>query len=87
MGRTIIYSDEFNACVTALGGYRLIDIALETAIDGLRKNPFEFEKFEHDTISFRYARTTQIGSIPPLYVIFQINHDTTVTLLHVEEII
>ncbi len=86
MERTIIYSKEFDECVARLGGYRIIDVALETVIDGLRRNPFGFDKFESDAFSFRYARTTVIGAAPALYVIFTINTDRTVTLVHVEEL-
>ncbi|RYC33405.1 hypothetical protein D3273_02720 [Lichenibacterium minor] len=72
--------------MSRLGGYRIIDAALDTVIDGLRRNPFGFDKFESDLFSFRYARTAQMGGVPPLYVIFTIEADRTVTLVHVEEI-
>lgn len=87
MDRTIIYSPEFEACVARMGGYRIVDMALEAVIDGLRRNPFGFEKFESDLFSFRYARTTAVGMIPPLYIVFTIDPGWTVTLVHVEEIV
>ena len=87
MDRTIVYSPEFEACVAELGGYRVIDPALDAVIDGLRRNPFGFERFESDLFSFRYARTSAVGGTPPLYVIFTIDPDRTVTLVHVEEIV
>lgn len=86
MRRTIAYSEEFDAGVEQLGGYRAINRALETVIDGLSRNPFAFEKFETDEFSFRYARTRRIGTIPELYVIFTIDADRTVTLQRVEVI-
>lgn len=86
MDRTIVYSPEFEICVAGLSGYRIIDPALEVVIDGLRRNPFGFEKFESDVFSFRYARTAPMHGIPPLYVIFTIEADRTVTLVHVEEV-
>ncbi len=86
MDRTIIYSKDFDHCVERIGGYRAIDIVLETIVDGLRRNPFGFPKVENDTLSFRYAMTDRLGNIAPLYVIFTINADRTVTLVHVEEI-
>ncbi len=86
MDRTIIYSPDFDACVAQLGGYRIVDMVLEAVIDGLRRNPFGFERFESELFSFRYARTSAIGTIPPLYVIFTIDPARTVTLVHIEEI-
>lgn len=86
MDRTIVYSAEFEACVVRLGGYRIVDAALDAVIDGLRRNPFGFDRFESDLFSFRYARTAPMHGIPALYVIFTIETDRTVTLVHVEEI-
>ncbi len=86
MDRTIIYSKDFDDCVEGIGGYRAIDTVLETIVDGLRRNPFGFPRFENDALSFRYATTDRLGNIPPLYVIFTVNADRTVTLVHVEEI-
>lgn len=86
MDRTIVYSPEFEACVAGLGGYRIIDPALDAVIDGLRRNPFGFDRFESDLFSFRYARTAPLDGVPSLYVIFTIEADRTVTLRHVEEI-
>lgn len=52
-GRQIIYSIAFDQAVDALGGYRIIDRALDTVIDGLYRNPYGFNKFESDFLSFR----------------------------------
>lgn len=82
--RTIVYSEDFDACVAELGGYRAIDRVLEPVIDGLSRNPFGFDKFESDDFSFRYARTRGVGDIPELFVIFTIEADRTITLLRVE---
>ena len=49
------------------------------------RNPYGFPKFEHDFISFRYARTKPIeGYIPALVVFFVIDPDGTVVLNWVE---
>lgn len=84
-GRQIIYSVAFDRAVEALGGYRAIDTALDTIIDGLYRNPYGFNKFENDYISFRYAITLATAEMPPLVVIFVIGENGDVTLEHVEE--
>lgn len=84
MSWTLIHSDEFRAGVTSLGGYSAIDIALETVCDGLRRNPFGFEKVDLGLYSFRYAKTVRIGGITPLIVIYTIEKDRVVILQHIE---
>ncbi len=84
-GRQIIYSTAFDKAVDDLGGHRSVDAALDTIIDGLHRNPYGFNKFESDFISFRYAITKATVLIPPLVVIFTIAENGDVTLEHVEE--
>jgi hypothetical protein len=83
--REIIASEEFDRCVEELGGYRAIDAAMEPLIEGLMRHPYGFERFEHDFISFRYARTKRIGTVPPLYFVFRIDQDKNVVLEFVAE--
>lgn len=82
--RTVIFSAQFDKCVEELGGYRALDVVLDPVVDGLGRNPWSFEKFETDHFSFRWARTKKRGDIPPLFVIFEINEDRTITLQRVE---
>ena len=84
-GRQIIYSIAFDQAVDALGGYRIIDRALDTVIDGLYRNPYGFNKFESDFISFRYAITKAAPDLFPLIIIFTIAENGDVILEHVEE--
>ena len=65
-GRQIIYSINFDHGVEALGGYRMVDVALDTIIDGLYRNPYGFQKFESDYTSFRYAITASTSEMPEL---------------------
>lgn len=85
--REIIEAESFKEAVNRLGGHRAIDEALEPIIEALYKNPYGFLSFENDWASFRYARTKLLPqySIPPLVVIFTIDHDRNVILQHVEE--
>lgn len=83
--RQIIASKDFDRAVLELGGYRAIDEALEPIIEGLLRNPYGFEKFENDHISFRYARTKSTGWVPALVVIFSINEEKNVVLEHIEK--
>lgn len=86
-GRQIIYSVGFDNGVEALGGYRNIDRALDTIIDALYRNPYGFEKFESDFVTFRYAITEEAPDLLPLVVIFSIGKNGDVTLEHIEEYI
>jgi len=85
--REIIASEYFDQCVAELGGYRAIDLAMEPLVEGLMRNPYGFHRFEHDidSLSFRYARTKRIGSVPPLYFVFRIDQDKNVVLEFVAE--
>lgn len=83
--RQVIESDEFGDAVRALGGHRAIDEALEPIIEALYLNPYGFEFFQNDWISFRYARTKQIEFVPALVVIFTIEPNGDVILQYVEE--
>lgn len=82
--RQIIFSKSFDEAAEKIGGYRIIDEALETVIDGLRLNPYGFEMYQNDWISFRYAVTESIGMAPSLVFIFQILQNRDVELTHVE---
>ncbi|MGB8363526.1 MAG: hypothetical protein ACLQUZ_01280 [Rhizomicrobium sp.] len=84
-GYQIIETDEFRQAVEEIGGYRFVDAALSTIMDGLRRNPFGFHRFESQFVSFRYARTKPIGMVPPLTVIFRIEEPETIYLEHIEE--
>jgi hypothetical protein len=86
-GRQIIYAIDFDRGVEALGGYRMIDVALDTIIDGLYRNPYGFAKFENDFISFRYAIIAGTSDVPELVVTFTIGANGDVTLEHIEEYI
>lgn len=86
-GRQIIYDHSFDAGVEALGGYRSIDRAIDTVIDALYRNPWGFNKFESDFLSFRYALTLPIDDLPALAIIFTIGQNGDVTLEHIEEYI
>jgi hypothetical protein len=86
-GRQIIYAIGFDGDVEVLGGYRMVDAALDTIIDGLYRNPYGFQKFENDFISFRYAITASTAEMPELVVTFTIDKNGDVTLEHIEEYI
>lgn len=85
MARQIIFSHEFSAAVDSLGGYRAVDRAMESIMEGLEKNPYGFHHFESDFISFRYAMTKPIDDLPSLVVVFIINDAKDVILEHIEE--
>lgn len=85
MSREIIYSKDFDKAVDKLGGYRSVDRAIDTVLDGLRRDPYGFNKFENDHLSFRYAITKPIEEMPALAVVFVINTQKDVILEHVEE--
>jgi hypothetical protein len=79
--RQITEGEYFAECVERLGGYRALDLALETILDALLLNPFGFPLIENDWCRIRYARTRMIeGYIPPLIVAFVINEDNDVIL-------
>jgi hypothetical protein len=79
--RQIIEGEYFAQCVLNLGGYRAIDLALETIVEALMQNPYGFPVIENDWCMIRYARTTMIeGYIPPLVVAFSITDGNDVIL-------
>jgi hypothetical protein len=84
MRREIIYDKSFDRAVDALGGYRAIDRALDTVVEALSRNPYAFNKFESDIVSFRYAITSPVRDLPSLVIVFRIEPGN-VTLEHVEE--
>ena len=45
-GYTLVETAEFEKAVGKLGGYRFVDEALATVIDGLMRNPFGFKLIE-----------------------------------------
>jgi hypothetical protein len=83
--REIIESDEFRAAVRKLGGHRAIDDALEPIIEALYLNPYGFEFFQNDWVTFRFAHTKPLEFVPALVVIFTIDDNGNVILEHVEE--
>lgn len=79
--RQIIEGEYFATCVERLGGYRAIDLALETIIEALMQNPYGFPLIQNDWCRIRYARTTMIEAyIPPLIVAFTIDDENNVIL-------
>ena len=84
-GFCIIETDGFKQAVEKIGGYRFVDEALATVMDGLQRNPFGFNRVEHQLFSFRYAITRRIGDIPPLVVIFRIERPETIYLEDIYE--
>lgn len=82
--REIIYSNDFDLAVDTVGGYSIVDDALEIVIDGLRLNPYGYPLFESDLISFRWIVVEATTTRPPLYFTFQILSNRNVELLHVE---
>lgn len=83
--RSIISSKEFDEAVEKLGGYRAVDAAMAPIIEALMLNPYGLPLFESDKFSFRWVATHEIDWVPPLIVIFRIDDDKNVVLLHVEE--
>jgi hypothetical protein len=83
--RSVIEGKFFAECVGRLGGYRAIDLALETAIEALSRNPYAFPLIENDWCSIRYVRTKMIeGYMPALVVAFTIDEEKNVILEWVE---
>ena len=85
--RGIIFSKEFDIAVESVGGYRLVDEALDTVIDGLLLNPYGYSKYENDYVSFRYVKTKPFGHVPPLVFFFIIltNKDVELTDVAIDE--
>jgi hypothetical protein len=79
--RQVIEGEYFAQSVESLGGYRAVDLALETIVEALMHNPYGFPSVENDWCKIRYARTTMIeGYIPPLIVAFTITDEKDVIL-------
>jgi hypothetical protein len=83
--RQIIYDPAFDAAVEHLGGYILVDEALDPILDGLARNPYGFALIENDWVRVRYAITKPTGYLPSLVVTFTVETGGNVTLRHVEE--
>ncbi len=84
-GYRIIEAESFAKAVEEIGGYRFVDEALATIMDGLNRNPFGFRHFESEYVSFWYARTRRIGIVPALIVIFDIEPPETIILEDIYE--
>jgi hypothetical protein len=83
--REIIEGEFFAESVKRVGGYRAVDLALETVLEALARNPYGFPLVENDWVRIRYARTTMIeGYIPPLIIAFEIQSNGNVVLQWVE---
>ena len=86
--RSIIEEESFAEAVAELGGYRAVDLALDSIKPGLMKNPHGYTLHENQFTSFRYAVTRKVmwarKQIPPLVVIFTIAENGDVHLQHVE---
>lgn len=83
--RGIKYDPAFDMAVERLGGYLLVDEALEPILDGLYRNPWGFRCIENDWIRIRYVITKPTEALPALLVTFRIEADNDVTMLHAEE--
>ena len=83
--RGIKFDPEFDAAVQRLGGYRLVDEALEPIMEGLYRNPWGFPFIENDWIRVRYAKTIPTQTLPALLIVFRIEPNNDVTLLYAEE--
>ncbi|MGH7046229.1 MAG: hypothetical protein ACREE2_07545 [Stellaceae bacterium] len=83
--RGIRADPSFDDAVERLGGYRLVDEAMEPIMDGLYRNPWGFECIQGDWIKVRYAITIPTENLPALLIIFRIEPNNDVVLLHAEE--
>jgi hypothetical protein len=83
--RNINYDPSFDAAVERLGGYRLVDEAMEPILEGLYRNPWGFPVIENDWIKIRYVITKPTANLPALLVAFKIEPNNDVTLLYAEE--
>lgn len=83
-GRRIVSSPECDASVLRLGGWRILDQALEPILDALQRNPYGFTKFECEWASVRYIVTDAIRGAPRLTWYFSIEGQEII-LLDVEE--
>jgi hypothetical protein len=88
--RQIIEEDSFtDAAVQLAANYEKIDLALDTIKHGLMINPFAYRLHETQITSFRFAITERVNwkdgtIIPRLTVIFTIDQDENVHLIHIE---
>jgi len=79
--RSIIEGDEFSKFVDQLGGYRVIDEALDPILEALANNPYGFPLVENDYVRVRYVTTRSIeGRIPALIIAFTIDEKHDVIL-------
>ena len=83
--RSIRAEATFDAAVEQLGGYRLVDEAMEPILDGLYRNPWGFSYIENDWVRVRFAITKPTETLPALMIIFQIEPNNDVSLLYAEE--
>jgi hypothetical protein len=83
--REIRYDPAFEMAIQSLGGYLLVDEALEPILEGLYRTPWGFSYIENDWIRIRYAITKPTESLPALLMTFRIDENNDVTLLYVEK--
>lgn len=84
LDRSIVYSHECSTAADRLGGWRQLDAVLEPILDGLRRNPYGYPKYECDWCSVRYVVTKATGRLPSLAWYFTINKQN-VEFVDVEE--
>ena len=79
--RNIIEGSDFAGFVDQLGGYRLIDEALDPILEALSSDPYGFPLIENDFVRVRYVTTRSIEErIPALIIAFIINENQDVVL-------
>lgn len=84
MSRQVIFDPDFEKTVEDLGGYKVVDVSLDTIIDALERDPYGFNKIENDLTSARYAIVDPIEQCPRILVMFSIDDERNVVLTHVE---
>jgi len=67
-----------------LGGWPVVDDALDVLMEPLSRNPYEFRVLENDFFRVRYAIIDGIGGSGSLVVCFEIDPDGNVEITHVE---
>jgi len=58
---------------------------MEPILDALYRNPWGFECIENDWVRVRFAITKPTEAVPALIIVFRIDPDNHVILLHAEE--
>jgi hypothetical protein len=83
--RSIRAEVTFDAAVEQLGGHRIVDEAMEPILDGLYRNPWGSPYIENDWVRVRYAITKPTETLPAIMIVFRIEDNNDVALLHAEE--